>query len=77
MSLCVRLFWTNLLKFCKRELHHRFFVEFLVRFQILVNIVLAKALNSKYKMLSMKFSADLVTFTEEILKGKFHFLCSA
>ena len=24
----------------------------------------------------MKFSADLVTFTEEILNGKLHFLCS-
>ena len=23
-----------------------------------------------------KFSADLVTFTEEILNGKLHFLCS-
>ena len=23
-----------------------------------------------------QFSADLFTFTEEILKGKFHFLCS-
>ena len=25
----------------------------------------------------MKFSADLVTFTEEILNGKLHFLCNA
>ena len=24
----------------------------------------------------MKFSADLVTFNEEILNGKLHFLCS-
>ena len=24
-----------------------------------------------------QFPADLVTFTEEILNGKFHFLCSA
>ena len=25
---------------------------------------------------SIKFPADLVTFTEEILNGKLHFLCS-
>ena len=25
----------------------------------------------------MKFPADLVTFTQEILNGKLHFLCSA
>ena len=25
---------------------------------------------------NMQFLADLVTFTEEILKGKLHFLCS-
>ena len=26
--------------------------------------------------ISIKFPADLVTFTEEILNGKLHFLCS-
>ena len=26
--------------------------------------------------LNAQFSADLVTFTEEILNGKLHFLCS-
>ena len=26
--------------------------------------------------LNSQFSADLITFTEEILNGRFHFLCS-
>ena len=36
-----------------------------------------KCLITAQKMkFSIKFSADLVTFTEEILNGKLHFLCS-
>ena len=31
---------------------------------------------SSFKCKSYQFPADLVTFTEEILNGKLHFLCS-
>ena len=31
---------------------------------------------STEKKFSIQFPADMVTFTEEILNGKFHFLCS-
>ena len=32
---------------------------------------------SRFSFLKKTFRADLVTFTEEILNGKLHFLCSA
>ena len=36
-----------------------------------------KCLITAQKMkFSIKFSADLITFTEEILNGKLHFLCN-
>ena len=38
--------------------------------------VLDKPLTGLYTTQKMKFLADLVTFTEEILDGKLHFLCS-
>ena len=37
---------------------------------------IARYLNLYFLFLCLKFTADLVTFTEEIRNGKLHFLCS-
>ena len=41
-----------------------------------INDFFSKCDQKKVKGKSKKFPANLVTFTEEILNGKLHFLCS-
>ena len=45
-------------------------------YELLTTFATKKTLSYIFDTLHKKFTGDLVTFTEEILNGKRHFLCS-